>query len=61
MEDSLTATAYLLAPDVERRRAITDEVVKGMFLFFLLLEGFRGSARGGSQRVGREVFSRGTG
>lgn len=30
MEDSLTATAYLLAPEGDRRSEIVQKVVKGM-------------------------------
>jgi hypothetical protein len=32
MEDKLTATAYLLAPEGERRGEIVEGVVKGMCL-----------------------------
>lgn len=54
MEDSLTATAYLLASEEGRRTEIVEGVVKGMCEFVFLTKeglGIAGGVRRGSLTV----------
>lgn len=55
MEDKLTATAYLLAPQGERRTEIVEEVVKGMLLDLDLLERREGFDVAGARVMGAHI------